>query len=65
VEYLKYSGKVDKDTGCMKFTWESIGKRFKIAEIKNILKIVNVLPIFRDNSDRMSDEFLLNTYEFK
>jgi len=65
VEYLKYSGKIDKETGCLKYTWESIGKRYKIAELKNIMKVVHVLPIFKENSDSTVDEFLINRFLFK
>jgi len=61
---LKYSGKVDKDTGCMKFVWESIGQRYKFADIKNIETVEHILPIFKEDSDKMVDEFLLNKYEY-
>jgi len=64
LEYLKYSGKVDKDTGCMKFTWESVGQRYKFVDIKNIVSVEHVLPIFKEGSDKMLDEFLLNKFDY-
>jgi len=65
LEYLKYSGKVDKDTGSLKYAWESIGKRYKFAALKNVIKVVHVLPIFKEDSDRLSEEFLINNSTFR
>lgn len=66
VEYLRRSegNSLDVLTKCTKLKWETRPKRFKIIEIANIMKIVNVVPNFKGNDCRESGEFFLNSYLF-
>jgi len=65
IEYMKYSGRTDKETDCEKFCWETIGKRYKLAHLNNLIRVVHVLPIFKKDSEKVVEEFLLNRFEFK
>lgn len=65
VEYLKSKGKTDEITNCEMFEWERMSNRFSIVDIGNILKIVNMLPLYKSNSSiDHYDDHLLNKFIF-
>lgn len=66
VEYLKKTdpNRVDPLTKCPRLTWERRSRRFKIIELANIMKIVNVVPSFV-GEDKESGEYFLNVFSFK
>lgn len=65
VEYLKSKGITDDETKCEIFEWEKIANRFSIIDISNILKIVSMLPLYKNNYSDHYDEHLLNRFIFK
>lgn len=66
VEYLKHvdKSKLDPLLKCEKLVWETRSKRYKLIELENIFKIVQVLPSFKSD-DKISNEFYLNKFIFK
>lgn len=65
MEYLKSTGAKDPTLKCEVFQWERISNRFSIVDISNIIKIVNMLPLFKNNCNLDNDSHLLNKFIFK
>lgn len=53
----------DKITQCLKLKWESPSRLWGLVAIDNIFRIVNIVPLYVDDTECFNSErFLLNRY---
>lgn len=63
VKYLKTTGEHDGVTGCEIFKWETLRNRYGCVDINNIIKVVHVVPGFK-NSSSLEEDIFYNVDKF-
>lgn len=64
VAYFQAENTKDTITSCTKMKWESPSRLYFLVELSNILRIVHVVPFYK-NLELDPDQFLLNEYLFR
>lgn len=60
VKYLQTTGEFDDVTGCEILKWETLRNRFACVDLKNIIKLVHIVPRFKESAAEEDGSFFVN-----